>query len=274
MFWKMLYWWVFAESGWWFSKSIIIDDISFDWYGLQNSNIIIESFNPLDSWSVEYLTFNIPQDNWKWFLNKFWREKIFVLKGIIKQDTQIKLEEKIDELKKNLRKNEGILVYKLWNWKYRQIKATLTNISFQKEHYNIVWIPFTLEFKANEPFWYDSIPKEVVFPSVSTSPFWEELLNDWNEESKPQITIYFISASNVTSISIETNNRNITLTWNITAGDIVIIDCLNRVVKKNNVIQDYSWTFLKLNPWLNTITYTINWTFVCDISNIFRSNYL
>lgn len=272
MYWELLYWGTYLSTSvpiW-----IVAEDLSFNWYWLQNSSILTEFFNPFESWSIEYNTFDIPQDHWKGFLSKFWREKTILIKWIIKENTQTALENRIDDIKKNLRINEWNLKYKMWDWSYRQITASVVDMRFDKQFYNISWMPFEFEFKANEPFWYNINNEQKLYENVSASPFLEEITLDWNEISKPQVFLTFSSATSVTSISININNRTLTWTWTISAWDYLSIDCLNKIVQKNWTNQDYTWTFPNLIPWVNPITFTIDGTFTCDISAIYRLNYI
>lgn len=249
------------------------EDISFDNYGLQNSEIIVEYFNPFDFWSIEYNSFDIPQDDWKWFLSKFYREKQITIKWIIKKNTQLELETKITEFKKNLTWNEKILKYKTADGIYRQIKTTCSNLKFDKNFFNITWIPFEITFENNEPFWSNSTPSVSFYETIISSPLLEEITNNWIHKSKPQIYFFFNTATSVTSISVLINSRTITWNWTIVSWDLLVFDSLNQVVEKNNITQDYTWTFPFLNSWSNPITYTINWTFSCDISNLYKLNY-
>lgn len=272
MYGDILYGWLYSSSS--LPVGVVTEDISFENYGLQNANIIVEYFNPIDSGDIEYNTFNIPQGHGKGFLSRFWREKTIAIKWIIKCDSAILLQSKIDEIKKAIRKSEGILKYKLADSSYRQINTTCTSMKFDKQSYNITWIPFELQFKANEPFWYNTSISQKFYSGVTTSPFLEEITNDGNEESRLQTFFFFWATSGTTSISITLNNRTVTWTGTIATWDLLYIDCLSKQVLKNGSTQDYSGTFPILLPGVNSITYTINGTFTCDISNIFRLNYL
>lgn len=271
MYWSTLYWDIYAKTI--IPLWIVSEDISFNDYWLQNDSISINYFNPYDTNEIEYNTFNLPRNNWVWFLSKFWRDRPIVLKGTIKHSTAEEFEAKVDEFKTALRWQWKIFQYKQSNWNFRRIKATLTNIKFEREHYNITFTRFEATFQANEPFWYDKVLEQKLFTWINISPFSEEYTNNGNEISELQtFLLFWISA--VTEVSMTINNRTITFTWGITWGDTLLIDCLNKKIELNWVRQDYSWTFPILNPWFNSVVYTITWSFTCDISTIFRNNYL
>ena len=262
----LLYWSIITSTP--IPVSATVEDLSFNGYGLQNSNIKSLFEDPFASGSVSYNTSDVPQDDGKIYQSRFWREKTFKIKGIIVCDTQTLLEAKIDEIKKNIAAPEGLLKYKRWNGTYREIHCTLVNEIIKREHFNIDWISFEFEFKTNDPFWRDSIQDNRIYSWI-TSNLLESITNTGSESSPPQTYFSFLSASWTTSVAITLQWRTITWTGGITTGDLLVIDCLNKEVRKNNIIQDYTWTFQKLVVGVNPITYTIDGAFSCDISTLF-----
>lgn len=248
-------------------------DISFNDYPLKTDNICITYFNPYDSNDSEYNTYAVPRNNGVWFLSKYWRDKPLIIKWYIKTDTASELEAKIDELKKYLRGDQKILQYKLSDGTFRRVKATMTDIKFDRNHYNITWIKFEISLKVNEPFFYDKVMQEQITEGVGTWIFTEEYTNNGSEVSEPQFFLFF-DISSVTEFSLWINGRTIVFTGNISWGDVLFIDCLNKKIQLNWIDQDYSWTFPSLEPWVNTANFEATGATTYDISVVFRSNYL
>lgn len=271
MYWEILYWSGIASTP--VPLAAVLEDISFEWYWLQNAQIKSDFQDPFASGSVSYNTTDIPQDDWKIYQSRFWREKTIKLTWTIVCASQTELEAKIDEIKSNISTPQGLFKYKRADWTYREIHATLVNENIKRESYHITWIPFELEFKANDPFWRDSAPDSRIYSGVNSSPFLESITNTGNESSKPTIYFAFSAATSVTSVAVTIQWRTITWTGTIAAGDMLIIDSLNKQVTLNWTLQDFSWTFPELAVHANAVTFTINGTFTCDISAVFFNNY-
>lgn len=269
---------MFGKVYWsWFSQtpipsSLSSEDISFEWYGLQNSIIKSILSGDLSSGSVSYSTSEVPQDNWTIFQSRFWREKTIKISGEIVCNSQIELEAKIDEIRGKLSTPEGVLRYRRWDGSFREIHATLVNEPITREHYNLSWIPFEFEFKSNDPFWRNSVPESRIYSGI-TSNLLESITSTGSEKTPPQTYFYFNSASGVTSVALTIQWRTITYTGSLAAGDLLVFDGINKVVTKNNVLQDFDGVFPNLSPWANPTTYTINGTFSVDISTVFYNLY-
>lgn len=271
-----MYWILFWQS-FWYSTGILtqtLEDISFEGYWLQNEIIITEYENFFDGWQSEANTFSNPLNHWLWLVSKYWRWKSLILKWIVKCDSQSSLESKLDEIKKSLRKNEWYLRYKRWDWSYREIKTICTSVKFSKEFFNIVWCPFEITFQSLDAFFRDVVLLNTFSENITSSLYVEEITYTWSEESCPQIYFQFTSASWITSVSMEINWKIITYTWTITTGDILIFDWSKKKVYKNNIEVLFSWSFPKLYPWSNLVEYSIDWTFNCNVSNVYYVNYL
>lgn len=250
------------------------DNIVFNWFWLDNDSVCISSFNIDDSNDVEYNTFNIPQDNGKGFISRFWREKTISISWTIKKPTQAEFNDFVDDFKRYIWINtQAIFKYKV-NWIYRQIKATCVDIRFKKEFYNLTFLPFEITLKCNEPFFYNVWNESSLFENKSTATITEEITNNWSVNTKPQIYFIFYSATWTDTVSVNIWWVTITFSWSIGPNDILTFDSLNKEVKLNDVLQDYTWTFQDLIPWFNTIIFSINWTYNADISAIYRKNFI
>ena len=82
-----------------------------------------------------------------------------------------------------------------------------------------------------------------------------------------QLPIFTITIDAITGagdyvmISNDNNNQEILIYGaGLQAGDVLVIDCVERVVTLNGTEIDYSGTFLELEPGANSITYTDGFT--------------
>jgi len=247
-------------------------DLSFNGYSLQNANIIISKQEVFDTPLVENNTYNIPRGDWVWFLSRYFRSRKIKLTGVIKSSTRDTMEQLIDEIKTNLSVPNALFKYKT-QFKIRQTKATLTKLTIKRDYFHINFTPVVIEFMTTDSFFYDETDSSVSW-TTAVSPFTLEVTNIWSVISNPQIYITFTTATSVNSVSVNIWATTITHTGIISAGDILLIDCLNQEVRLNGALQEYSWTFPELTTGINSIITTVNWTFVADITTIYRNNYL
>lgn len=267
MFWKSIFW----KSPFWqtgiFTTSA--ENISFNWYGLFNSKVLT-LFVSRNYWSINYNKSARPWDDGDIFLSSYNSWVTFEVDFVIKGASDYEVDQKLDELTTELSFKEGIFKF-LSSWIFREIKATMTNISIKER--TQVYILWTITFNSCEPYWYNSIEEQTNIKNQTTSPFIIQVNNN-SLKTYPKIYISFNSASWVNNISIDYNDRNITFAWNIATNDILVIDTLNKEVLLNNVLQDYSWTFQYLEKWVNSLLFTINWTFNANVNILHRLNYL
>lgn len=244
------------------------EDISFNWFGLQNDTYCINSTN-LD-WlaDVQIVEFDRPQLNGGFVLNRYYRDKVINFRGSIISDNENWLSQAIDDLKWWLDWVEWYLQMKFGST-YRRIKATVSNIDIPRNHYNINYITFSISFLCKEPFFSEIPLIEKSFLSKTTS-FQDELVNDWTWEVFTKTNVVFNSASGVTSFDMDIEWYSVSITHNFSAGDILVLDWDTKSVTVNGVEIDYLWVFQELKKGKSIITITINWTFNIDTSILFK----
>jgi hypothetical protein len=272
-----MFWYKLAKYLFGYSSPLTLtgvnDDIVFNNFWLQNSQIITSKFNPEDTAQVEYNTFPIPKDDGTGFYSRYWRQKTITLRGIVKGSTQTDCEIAMDTMKGKLNKTEGLFKFKTQGV-YRNILATCTSVVFNRDHFHINFCPFVITLQTNEPFFYEETLQSFTTSGVTGATLAQDVFNPWFIASKPQIYFVFNSATSVTTVYFTCDSRTITYTGTITASDILLIDCLNKEVRLNNTLVDYSGTFPELPAWSKTVTYWIDGTHNTDISINFRKNFL
>ncbi len=252
--------------------NLTTDDIEFNWYSLQNVNIISQTID-YDSYpEVDLRLFELTRNHWGWVLGHYFRKKSITITGTLTHDTAEDLNTLIFEFKKNLRVTEWYLDIKV-SWITRRTKATVTTLEMPREHYNITFLPFAVTFETVEPFFYEKNRIGVTYPNI-TSNLTEEVTNLWNIVSNPIFYLLFTSASATNSISVWNGSQTITLSETINTWDVIKIDWENKTVELNWTEIDYTGTFPELEVWSNSLFFTINGTFDCDITVLYRKNLL
>ena len=248
-------------------------DIVFDGYSLQNLNFITSTIDYDDLWKVELNSFNYPRTDGGGVISKYYRGRTITLKGIIKKDTSTDFNDFIDEVKKSLRATEGLLEIMV-NGEIRQIKATVTDLSYNRNHYNITFSPISVTFTAVEPFFYSKTLQSLSVLG-KTATYTEEMQNDGGADSNPTVYFVFWAGTTVSAIKFtDPQSRQLTITTSLTNGDIIIIDSVDKVVTKNGTEIDYTGAFPIFAPWSNTFIVTITGTALVDTTLTLPKNYL
>lgn len=248
-------------------------DIMFDGYSLQNLNFITSRLDYDDLWKVELNTFNYPRSDGGGVLSKYYRGRTIKLVGSIKKDTVTEFNDFLDEVKKNLRKTEGYLEVTI-NGEIRRIKATMTDLSLNRDHYHITYSPIKVTFTAVEPFFYGKI-KQSFGIFAKTATFTEEMTHAGGADSNPTVYCIFGAGTSATALSFtDPSGRIITITTAITVNDILIIDSERKIVTKNSVEIDYTGAFPIFSPWSNNFTVTFTGTVLVDTTIVLPKNYL
>lgn len=270
MFWKTLFWWLYGE--WWQLLLSTGNSIEYNSYSLQTDYIILEKITVDNFPSIDFQDYPLPRIDWTWFLSRFFRSKIINITWILKHNTELDLQLLIDEFKEKLSKTNGVFKY-LINWEIRKITANCTSLNIDKEFYNITWAPFTITLKTTESFFYLE-NNLTVTDSSAVSPRTIQVNNNWSAISLPQCYLTFSWVTWTNSVSLALNNRTITYSWTISNWDILLIDCQEKQLLLNWSVVEYSWTFPQLELDINSLIFTINWTFTCDYIISYRKNFL
>ena len=133
----------------------------------------------------------------------FYRNKIIKARGFITKTTETLLNEEIDDMKKYLKASEANLDIKV-NGEIRRAVATLVNTDaiFDREHWQLTYIPFNLQFKTVEPFMKDINYTSQSLLTHTTLTFNEDVENTGTVFSRPVIILNFSAANGVTAINI------------------------------------------------------------------------
>lgn len=248
-------------------------DIVFNGYSLSNSSTIICTYIDYDNQGkIDLNTFNFPRDNGGGVLTKYYRGRDIKLRITLVESTASAFNTLIDNFKTALRTTEGNLDIKV-NDEVRRIKATLTDIVFKKEHYNINFVNVDITFRSVEPFFYATTSQTSTFEG-KTVTFDEEVTNTGSAESDPQFYFIFGATTATTVVSITAFSRTISVTNTFASGDILIVNSDTKSVTKNGVEIDYSGIFPIFSPGLCSFNVAFTGTTLADVSLILAKNYL
>lgn len=246
------------------------DDISFNWYWIQNSNIIVEWewfwFRDYSSRRINLV--DRPQSDWRILNDTFFWWRTVSVSGVLVSTDKASLDELIDEFKLAMAPANKLLKWRV-NWIIRQINATVSRLQMWTK--DNIYIPFSITFESQDAFWQNAVQQSFLIEWQTTSPINEQIDNLWMPTSWPTV-IWFNSASWVSTIWMTSNWIGLSITDTFTSWDIIYIDSKTSSVFKNWVELDYDWVFPKYDTWVNQINITINWTFNVDVSIVYPLN--
>ena len=273
MFWVFPYWQEVFGATYEYLSEIVNDTISYNGFWLQNENIIISKIDFDNSHRIQSDTYYKPLIDGAGELNYFFREKIVNASWYMKAESEETMNNEIDRLKKILLQNQKDLIIKV-NGNPRVAKASLINGDslFDREHFHITFLPFTLQFRVLEKF--RDITAQNYLVSWQTADFIEEIYNGGSAKVEPIITFVFNSASGVNEISFVYNGNTITINETIATSDILIIDSREKKVTLNDVEVDYTGIFPIFETGLQSYEVQVNGTKNFDTNIKFFNTYL
>lgn len=240
------------------------DDIVFNGFSFQDNCVFTEKvLNSTPQRDVE--ANKIPRNDGEFIVGDFYRRKIITMTGIIKTSSNSELEAKIDEMKRLTSEREGNLDIKI-DGVIRRFKATLVNgnqMFEQRQHFHIVWIPFTVQFMTVEPFGHPTTFQSDPFFDQTDLNLDLQVNNAGSIHATPEIILNFSAASAVTEVTV-TNNTNDQLirasSLSIAPSDILKFDGNERLVTLNGTQIDYSGFFPRLEIGANSLTIDVTGT--------------
>lgn len=255
------------------------DAIEFNGYSLQDSDHISSQ---IDAWSTpsrELVTFDIPRANGAGLNGDYFRKREVVVSGIIQKATGELLTAELDAFKKAMTASEGYLTLKV-NDEVRRIVATLQNpeeMFKRREGYHVSFTPFDLNFLALEPMFHGIDYSSLTFEDISALDYPVEVEVFGTYRADPVFISILQEATSVTAFTLTntTNGDEMTITANLSAGDVIIIDSENKSVTINGVEVDYDGVFPEMEIGTNSFSLTFTGTSVEHTSTIkYRKTYL
>lgn len=184
--------------------------------------------------------------------------------GSIKGSTQDDLDSRIDTFKGYFTGKDKNLDIDYAGSTRRYI-ATVNTISIQRKQ-KALFATFAIEFICTNPFGLDTSDTNLINQANYTSATYTATptIGGTAPFQLPVFTITIdalTGAGDYVQISNDETNQDIMVYGvGLTAGDVIVIDCVNREVTLNGTDIDYYGTFLEFEPGASSITYTDGFT--------------
>ena len=187
-------------------------------------------------------------------------QKTIKLQGVLTGSSQADLESKIDTFKELFSRQAKNLVVD-WNGTTRTYVATCMNHEFNRDHFNILFVPWTAEFLV--PAGIGEAPTET---TIINNSYWVGAYTDYSgtwtlggtAKPRPRIYITFDAAlADCKGIQLYNTTTGERLTVNRAAGwdnaSVLEIDCRLKTVKYDGVAMPFIGKFPLFNIGANTV---------------------
>lgn len=243
------------------SLAVPADEIWYNYYGLQNANILTQ-FVKVSAPDLELVQRGFPRADGVYQETAYYRVNRIKLSGTIQSTDRAALETLADNLRKYLSEFGGTLRI-LWGGVaryYDDCYATNLNVLLdERDHYHVDWCPWSVEFVSQHPFAraLDRTILNAPYP-ITVSPTNFAIVNAGNATTDPVMTLNLTTVGSLSEFTIEntTNGDSITISGSFSDGDTIEIDGENKTVKKNGVAIDYSGVIPRAVPGTNILTVT------------------
>ncbi len=190
--------------------------------------------------------------------------RVVKVAGTIHGSTQADLDSRIDTFKGYFRGKDKNLDIAYGSSTRRYI-ATKNSVGISREQ-KALYATFTVEFICTNPFGLDTSATSLISSLNYTSATLTSTPTVGGT-APYQLPIFTITIDALTGdgdyiqIANDNNTQEMLLYGlGLEAGDVLVIDCVNRVVTLNGTEVDYYGTYLVLEPGANSITYTDGFT--------------
>ena len=269
-----IFWWSLFWGGFWWLPEVGVSYFTFDWHELNSWNYRIRGVDFDDLWNIETQTFNAPMIDWGWVLWQFYRAKTITFNLSVLAQTVAELNTAIDLLKEYTRKTEWRLEINV-NWTVRRCKASRTWLDFGRKAYHITFVPdVKLTFVTIDP--HRTEKNMINTDETVTGDLTYTVDNDWTAPVFPVSYVNFWTGNAwITQVKLIYQWQTMTIDESFTNGDILTIDAVNKIVKKNNTEIDYDWVFVPLDIWENVMELQFNgWATVsAQLNTMFYRTY-
>ncbi len=184
--------------------------------------------------------------------------------GTIHGSTQADLDTRIDTFKGYFRGKDKNLDI-TYAGSTRRYIATKNSVGVARQQKQL-WATFAVEFICTNPFGLDTSSTSLINSQNYTSATLTSTptILGTAPYQLPVITITIDALTGTGDYIQITNGLNtqemLLYGLGLVAGDVIVIDCVNRTVKLNGTEIDYVGTYLVLEPGASSITYTDGFT--------------
>ena len=253
------------------STTMVVDDIAFNNFGLLNSVYYVQSVNWDSTPQIELNDYNKPLNDWWVLISRYYRQRVITMQWTIRNPWS--LQQAIDTIKSRLRGTDWNLDIRL-NGELRRIKATVNSITIEKQHYHIDFVPFSVVFVAQEPFFYEVDPWTLLLDSITWDITNAEITNTWFVEVPVLFRYVGGSSSAVTELKFTIWWEEIDVVASVGNGDILEIDGEERICTLNGDQIAFEWVFGKIPLGKSLFSIDFTWTVAWDVIILYKISYL
>jgi hypothetical protein len=176
------------------------------------------------------------------FISTRWGKKIIKIQGIITGSTQAELEDNIDDFKELLAREEKNLDIE-WNGTTRRYVATCSKHEFDRDYFNLLFVPWTAEFVVLSGEGKDTAETTAYDNNINgSSTDYTTITFSLSGSKGPKPTILFTISGVAlvgTTFGLEIKNEDTgdriihTDIGNWTDSKLILFDYVNKIVKNN-----------------------------------------
>jgi len=218
-------------------------NISFDSVNLQDGNVITKniSFESVDNRNINFQS--LGRDGGKAVDEKF-EIKSITVNGIIKDTSASNLDDRIDDLKRDIM---GVLDRDLdidYISGTRRYVASCTNFLITREFYNLTYVEFQAVFSVVKPFAKDIDTTTGEYSAITTAER-DSIEIGGSAKPLPKLQFTINSETDLTQIEFKntTTGDTITINEDFENGDVLIIDMDELSITLNGDEVDYTGSF-------------------------------
>lgn len=260
------------------SEYLPSEDFTFNTYGLQNQTrfgIHISDYE-IETPKRDFRTKDVPGNHGMILQEDWFRENPIKINGWVSAASRNELDSKIHEMMKNLQGQGGTLYMKN-EGTFKELITTLQKANFENKHYSTTRKRFSLEFEGVKSFWRDKDFSSVFYANQTSLSINGQMNNGGSVQAEPIIIMIFSAADAITAVEFQntTTGETVSVTENISDGDVLIIDSETKTVKLNNVELEFSGRLPALQVGINSFTISMTGTSAtCDVTAKHKNQYL
>ncbi len=254
------------------------DDISFNNYGFQNTNLRTR-FVKISAPLLDLQKRAYPRAQGAYAETAYWRETHIILRGTVKGTSRTDMESRMDTMRQNLSVFGGILKIP-WagGSRYYECYAIGLDKMFQeRDHFHMTMCPFEVELVALQPFGRDQNRTPTDVPTaVTVSPTTMQFTNSGTAEADSLAYLTIVTAGTLSQIVWEntSNGDKVTISGSFSNGDQIVIDGENKAVTKNGTAIDYTGVLPKIIAGSNSFKITLTGSgFSISVTEIHYNRY-
>jgi len=253
----------------------------FDGESINNSNILIKeiSFEDVSNRHINYQKIT-NRDGSKFVADEYNIKKI-TMSGIVKDTTAPLLDDRIDDLKELLSREEKNLDIEYISGT-RRFVASCTKFDTQRDHYHLTFVPITIEFTISDPPLgkdldtttgsYDGL-NDSTASTITLATGEKSIQFAGTRRPLPKLQFTINSCLGLREIKFENTDNGDWIKVEKTHfqdGDILIIDCDDLTVKLNGTEIDYEGVFPEfVVGWVDFKCYFVGQAYNMDLDIIY-----